>query len=39
MNLDKIAQAVKKGIILAGGAPLAFRTIAVCDGIAMGHKE
>lgn len=38
MNLDKIAQAVKDGIRLAGGVPVEFSTIAVCDGIAMNHK-
>lgn len=38
MNLDKIAQAVKDGIRLAGGVPVEFSTIAVCDGIAMNHR-
>ena len=37
MNLDKIAEAVKAGIIAAGGTPVEFPAIAVCDGIAMGH--
>ena len=37
MNLDKIADAVKMGIAAAGGTPLVFPAIAVCDGIAMGH--
>ena len=37
MNLDKIADAVKAGIRLAGGTPIEFPAIAVCDGIAMGH--
>ena len=37
MNLDKIAEAVKAGIRLAGGTPVEFPAIAVCDGIAMGH--
>ncbi len=37
MNLDKIAQAVKLGIAEAGGVPVMFPAIAVCDGIAMGH--
>ncbi|MCD8197648.1 MAG: dihydroxy-acid dehydratase [Lachnospiraceae bacterium] len=37
MNLDKIAQAVKQGVALAGGVPVVFPAIAVCDGIAMGH--
>ena len=37
MNLDKIAQAVKDGIRSAGGTPVEFPAIAVCDGIAMGH--
>ena len=37
MNLDKITEAVKLGIAAAGGTPLMFPAIAVCDGIAMGH--
>jgi len=37
MNLDKISQAVKAGIRIAGGTPVEFPAIAVCDGIAMGH--
>ena len=37
MNLDKIAEAVKAGIRCAGGTPVEFPAIAVCDGIAMGH--
>ncbi len=37
MNIDKIADAVKAGIRLAGGTPVTFPAIAVCDGIAMGH--
>ncbi|MCD8389106.1 MAG: dihydroxy-acid dehydratase [Oscillospiraceae bacterium] len=37
MNLDKIAQAVKDGVRAAGGTPILFPAIAVCDGIAMGH--
>ena len=37
MNLDKIAEAVKAGIRTAGGTPVEFPAIAVCDGIAMGH--
>lgn len=37
MNLDKIAEAVKKGIYLAGGTPIEVPAIAVCDGIAMNH--
>ena len=37
MNLDKIANAVKLGIAEAGGMPVMFPAIAVCDGIAMGH--
>lgn len=37
MNLDKIAQAVKLGVAAAGGTPVMFPAIAVCDGIAMGH--
>ncbi|MGM0365089.1 MAG: dihydroxy-acid dehydratase [Actinomycetota bacterium] len=38
VNLDKIAEAVKAGIRAAGGTPLEFGTIGVCDGIAMNHK-
>ena len=38
MNLDKITQAVKMGVAMAGGTPVVFPAIAVCDGIAMGHK-
>lgn len=37
MNLDKIGDAVKAGVRIAGGTPLEFQTIAVCDGIAMNH--
>ena len=37
MNLDKIVQAVKMGVAMAGGTPIMFPAIAVCDGIAMGH--
>ena len=37
MNLDKIVQAVKLGVAMAGGTPVMFPAIAVCDGIAMGH--
>ena len=37
MNLDKITQAVKMGVARAGGTPVVFPAIAVCDGIAMGH--
>ena len=37
MNLDKIAEAVKAGVRMAGGTPIEFPAIAVCDGIAMGH--
>jgi len=37
MNLDKIADAVKIGVAMAGGTPIMFPAIAVCDGIAMGH--
>lgn len=37
VHLDRIEQAVKAGVRMAGGTPLAFNTIAVCDGIAMGH--
>lgn len=38
MNLDKIADAVKMGVAMAGGTPVMFPAIAVCDGIAMGHS-
>lgn len=38
MNLDKITEAVKKGILVAGGTPLVIPSIGVCDGIAMGHE-
>lgn len=38
MNLDKIVDAVKMGVAMAGGTPLVFPAIAVCDGIAMGHQ-
>jgi len=38
MNLDKIVDAVKIGVAMAGGTPIVFPAIAVCDGIAMGHK-
>ncbi|MEY8309270.1 dihydroxy-acid dehydratase [Erysipelotrichaceae bacterium 51-3] len=38
MNLDKITQAVKTGVAMAGGTPIVFPAIAVCDGIAMGHN-
>ncbi|MBQ1423390.1 MAG: dihydroxy-acid dehydratase, partial [Lachnospiraceae bacterium] len=38
MNLDKITAAVKQGVAMAGGVPIVFPAIAVCDGIAMGHE-
>ena len=38
MNLDKIVEAVRMGVAMAGGNPVVFPAIAVCDGIAMGHK-
>ena len=38
MNLDKIEEAVKLGVSMAGGIPIVFPAIAVCDGIAMGHE-
>lgn len=38
MNLDKITEAVRKGILMSGGTPLVIPTIGVCDGIAMGHE-
>ena len=37
MNIDKIVDAVKLGVAMAGGTPVVFPAIAVCDGIAMGH--
>ena len=37
MNLDKVVDAVKAGVLMAGGTPIVFPAIAVCDGIAMGH--
>ncbi len=39
MNLDKIVAAVKQGVAMAGGTPIVFPAIAVCDGIAMGHSR
>ncbi len=38
MNIDKVVEAVKMGVSLAGGVPIVFPAIAVCDGIAMGHE-
>jgi len=38
MHLDKIAEAVKAGVLAAGGTPLVFPAIAMCDGLAMGHE-
>lgn len=38
MNLDKITEAVRAGVLMAGGTPVVFPAIAVCDGIAMGHE-
>ena len=38
MNLDKIVDAVKLGVAMAGGTPIVFPAVAVCDGIAMGHQ-
>ncbi len=38
INLDKICRAVKDGVRIAGGTPMEFNTIGVCDGIAMGHE-
>ncbi len=38
MNIDKIVEAVKLGVAMAGGTPIVFPAIAVCDGIAMGHE-
>ncbi len=38
MNIDKIVEAVRLGVAMAGGTPIVFPAIAVCDGIAMGHK-
>ncbi len=37
MHLDKVAEAIEAGVRIAGGTPFQFHTIAVCDGIAMGH--
>ncbi len=37
MNIDKLVEAVKQGVAMAGGTPIVFPAIAVCDGIAMGH--
>ena len=38
MHLDKLAEAVKAGVYMAGGTPVEFSTIGVCDGIAMNHE-
>lgn len=38
VHLDRIARAVKDGVLMAGGTPMEFNTIAVCDGLAMGHE-
>ena len=38
INLDKIVEGVKRGVLMSGGTPLVFPTIGVCDGIAMGHE-
>ncbi len=38
INIDKIVEAVKMGVAMAGGTPIVFPAIAVCDGIAMGHR-
>ncbi|MBU1076535.1 MAG: dihydroxy-acid dehydratase, partial [Spirochaetes bacterium] len=38
IHLNKLAQAVKEGVRMAGGTPMEFNTIGICDGIAMGHK-
>ena len=38
MNLDKITEAVRTGVLMAGGTPIVFPCIGVCDGIAMGHE-
>ena len=38
MNIDKLTEAVKTGVAMAGGNPVVFPAIAVCDGIAMGHQ-
>ena len=38
VNLDKIVEGVKKGVLMSGGTPLVFPTVGVCDGIAMGHQ-
>ena len=38
INLDKIVESVKRGVLMSGGTPIVFPTIGVCDGIAMGHE-
>ncbi len=38
MNLGKVAAAVRDGVLMAGGMPVVFQTITICDGIAMGHE-
>lgn len=38
VHLDKIGRAVKEGVLMAGGTPMEFHTMAVCDGLAMGHE-
>lgn len=38
LYLDRIAEAVKAGVRMAGGTPIEFHTISICDGIAMGHR-
>ena len=38
MHLDRLSQAVKDGVRMGGGTPMEFRTIGICDGIAMGHE-
>jgi len=38
LHLDRLAEAVKAGVRMAGGTPIEFHTIAICDGIAMGHQ-
>jgi len=38
MNLDRVASAVRDGVLMAGGMPVVFQTINICDGLAMGHE-
>ncbi|UCD72124.1 MAG: dihydroxy-acid dehydratase [Syntrophobacterales bacterium] len=38
MNLDKVAAAVRDGVLMGGGTPVVFQTVSICDGLAMGHE-